>query len=365
MSFQRLRVHAFRNLHSATIPLDAHQVLLIGENGHGKTNLLEALYLASYGAGFRARRDAELIRHGESGCSVHAWITGEASLDREIDVRLADGKKQIAIDGSPIADRRDMIESLATILFRHDDFDTVAGPPELQRRFVDQTGSLVTPAHVDDLRRYAHVLAQRNAALRAEQYAVLDVLDEQLVAAGIPVIAARRETIAAFRPVLEAEYRAVSGIETAVEIEYRPSWGRDGDPIASELLLAAVQERRATDMRMGTTTSGPHRDRIVFRHGGRDFLVSASTGQTRLLVLILRIAQARFVAERTARPLVLLLDDVLLELDPVRRGRLISRLPANAQRIFTLLPGEPVDAYREAGALLYSVCDGGIEPLRG
>ena len=112
---------------------------------------------------------------------------------------------------------------------------------------------------------------------------------------------------------------------------------------------------------MKTTTSGPHRDRFVYRHEDRDFTRTASTGQLRLVSLILRVAQAQFFASRSGRSPVLLLDDVLLELDPTRRKRFLDALPAYEQAFFTFLPDERFNDYRREDTLIYRVADGRIE----
>lgn len=358
MSFQRVRLYRFRNLADGEVPLGSTDVFLVGENGQGKTNFLEALYLLSYGSGFRSRRDVDLCRHGSDELAVDGEYLGEAGVYR-VGIRYRDRRKTITVDDRVVDDRRDMIAAIPTVLFRHDDIALVSGTPENQRWFCDQTASMIRAAFVDDLRRYRRILRSRNEALKRHQPDLIDAYDAQLVKYGGAIQQARRQIVAAFNVVFEREYHEISGHPEPLSIEYRPSWRAEQ---SDDERLARLVSQRDRDLAIGTTTSGPHRDRIEFRYQGADFVATASTGQIRLVSLVLRVAQMRYVAEVTGRQPVLLLDDVLLELDPMRRERFLDRLPDARQRVFTFLPGEPYDAYRGPDTLVYSVRDG---TLRG
>ena len=222
---------------------------------------------------------------------------------------------------------------------------------------MDQTLSMNRPVYIDDLRRYRIILKNRNHAIKNEQYQLMEIYDEELAEAGFSYRSRRRDVVTAFNEVFSEDFKNVSGLDSTLELEYRPSW-RNLERVSD--IQTELASRREQERNLRTTTSGPHRDRILFRYDGRDFLQIASTGQVRLAALILRVAQARFYAQYSGRDPVLLLDDVLLELDPVRRTRFVDRLPAAEQRIFTFLPGEPYDAYRNDDTLIYSVNNGTV-----
>ncbi|MDA3949852.1 MAG: DNA replication and repair protein RecF [Spirochaeta sp.] len=356
MAFQRVRYYQFRNLQDGVIELPARQVFLRGENGQGKSNFLESLYILSYGGSFRTRRDAELCRTGEREMALDGTVTNPDG-SHEIKIRYQEGKKRILLDDSPVNDRRDMVTTIPSVIFRHDDMGFVNGSPDMQRWFVDQTLSMNRPVYIDDLRRYRIILKNRNHAIKNEQYQLMEIYDDELAEAGLLIQERRCDVVTAFNEVFSEDFREISGLGSTLELEYRPSW-RGLTGVAE--VRAELASRREQERNLRTTTSGPHRDRVLFRYDGRDFLQIASTGQIRLVALILRVAQARFYARHSGRDPVLLLDDVLLELDPARRARFVDRLPAAEQRIFTFLPGEPYDAYRNDETLVYSVDDGTV-----
>jgi DNA replication and repair protein RecF len=356
VAFEEVRFYHFRNIADGTVSLSSRQIFLVGENGQGKSNFLESLYLLSYGGSFRTRRDSELCRTGERDMAVDGTISNAEGSHR-IQIRFQDGKKKINLDSSPVTDRRDMISMTPVVVFRHDDMAFVNGSPEMQRWFVDQTLSMNRPGYVNDLRRYRIVLKNRNHAIRNEQLDLLDIYDNELAEAGLKIQRDRATVIRAFNDVFQEDFLAISGLEFPLVLEYRPSWrGLEG----TEEVVEELESRRLQEQNLRTTTSGPHRDRLLFRYRERDFLQVASTGQIRLVALILRVAQARFFGKTTGRLPILLLDDVLLELDPGRRSRFVERLPLSEQRIFTFLPGEPYHAYRNDETLIYFVENGTV-----
>ena len=354
MGFTHLRFFQFRNLSDGVVEPTSAQVFLVGENGQGKSNFLESIYLLSYGSGFRARKDGEMCRIGMREMAVDGTFCTDAGAT-SVEIRYTDGQKRIRVDHTPLTDRRDLVSRIPSVVFRHDDMAFLTGPPPMQRFFIDQTLSMYRPSYIDDLRRYRVVLKNRNRAIKDDLWDVVSVYDHELAVIGLTITAYRSAVIARFNAVFAAEFQAISGLDHPVVLDYRPSWrsheghgggegggGIDGgQPTAGAIagVIADLERRRETDRAMRTTTSGPHRDRILFRYDERDFVSLASTGQQRLTALVLRVAQARFFAHQTGRRPLLLLDDVLLELDPTRRQRFIARLPQSEQRFFYLSPG--------------------------
>ncbi len=367
MGLASLRVDRFRNLEAVRFDsLAGHScVFLIGENGQGKTNLLEAVYLLCFGGSFRTRQDADLIRRGAG----EAVVGGSFELDgggagwaphREVTVRLsADRAREIRVDGARVADRGEVVGAVPCVLFCHDDLRAVDGPPAELRRFFDQTAALTDPAALPALRRYRRVLTERNALLRSgPSDDLLDVYDRQLIDAGLPIRTQRAELVAGYAERFADIFHCVTESDATVSIGYRPSWtGGAADEVAAEMRAA-----RPRDHALTTTTTGPHRDRFPLRIDGLSFRRYASTGQKRLASLALRAAQAARVAERRRRPPLLLLDDVLLELDAGKRERFLAALPAAEQRFFTFLPDERFDRYDLGPTLRLAVRDGSLTP---
>lgn len=380
MGFLSVRTYNFRNLADAEIACDAPEVFLVGENGQGKTNFLEAVYVLCYGGSFRVRRDEQLVREGERRLLLQGSLRDEDGERQDLaygwESARDSGKKSIRLNGKPVSDRKDLVSILPCIVFAHDDIEFVQGSPDRQRFFFDQTLSLYDPLFIDVLRRYRKVLRARNIALKEGRSDLLEVYDRQLAEAGVELLEKRTVATVAFNETFSELFTGISGFAEPLHIEHRPSWrisaaseAAGGDAGGGPAWARAVREaeaqlarRRDHDLYMKTTTSGPHRDRFVYRHEGRDFTQTASTGQLRLVSLILRVAQAQFFAARSGRRPVLLLDDVLLELDPTRRKRFLNALPDYEQAFFTFLPDERFSDYRREHTLIYRVTDGRIEP---
>lgn len=358
MGFHWIRSFQYRNLADKRISTDAARVFLVGENGQGKTNFLEAIYILCYGSSFRTRRDQQLCRDSSRSMALDGEFSVEGSDPHRISVRINEGKKEIRFDEQLVEDRKEIIQNMPCIVFAHQDIDFVQGSPDVQRWFFDQTLSLFDPVFIDTLRRYRKVLKLRNAALKDERFDLVETYDPHLVEYGAQIQRARQSAVEQFNRTFGDLFVAVSQLPESVMIRYKPSWRVSGSTIDAEGALTA---RRGLDVRMGTTTSGPHRDKFMFSYRGRDFTEIASTGQTRLVSLILRVAQARFFSETAGRKPVLLLDDVLLELDPERRRRFFSVLPDAEQSFFTFLPDEQYPSHIDGGTIVFHVAGGSIE----
>ncbi len=368
MGFSEIRVYQFRNLVDQRVNTDAKELFLVGENGMGKTNFLEAIYYLCYASSFRTRRDDQILRHGKEEMAVHGTLLREGER-RELSCKSINRKKEIELDGQRIGDRKELISVMPCVVFCHDDIEFVKGAPEMQRYFLDQTLSMYNPLFIDDMRRYRRILKSRNLALKAGHTDVLEVYDEQLAEAGVHLQENRKVAVEAFNRTFSALFREVSGLQEPLQLFYRPSW-RDGGRSdeaengprfttpSRERVLEILGERREQDIYFRTTTSGPHRDKFRYAFGGKDFSEVGSTGQMRLVSLILRVAQARFYQEQTRRLPLLLFDDVLLELDPERRRRFFDAMPEYEQAFFTFLPDEQYERYRREGTILYRVTDG-------
>jgi recF protein len=361
MPFKSVRLSSFRNLADAELGIDAERVFLVGENGQGKTNFLEALYYLSYGSSFRGSSDAEVVRRGSESFFLQAFVASGEEKDippDDIRVAWADKAKEIRRNDKPVRDRKELVERNPSVVFCHEDYSFAAGEPERRRFFFDQSAGLVSAGYIDLLRSYRRVLRQRNASLKDGRHDLLPLLDMQLAGMGSELVRARTALCAAFDERFATRYEAVSLLGADVRIRYRPSWPAD---LGIDGILEKLQSKREEEIALGTSLSGPHRDRWSFVVEGRDFAASASTGQLRLLSLTLRMVQAEYYTAETGRLPILLLDDVLLELDRGKRGRFLELLPPAAQAFFTFLPGEAWEEYRGGSTLVYEVRDGRFE----
>lgn len=354
MPFLSVSFVNFRNIQNSTIDLLSREVYFVGENGQGKSNLLESLYMASYGSSFRTKNDAEIIMNGCSDYSIRAIFKDQSGRTNTLSIVNRDGKKRIEKNAKLVLDRKELVNTIPCVLFSHDDLDFASGSPERKRFFIDQSLSMYDSSYIDVMRNYKKILKVRNTLIREKNTRLLDVVDAQLAESGVEVVRRREKTIRDFNRVFARLYQEVTGIED-VHIDYSPSWKKD----MPEGIQAFLAERRTSDLEMGTTLTGPHRDRIRFCRKTYTFVPTASTGQRRLLSLLLRTAQARFFTELTGKLPIILMDDVLLELDPDKRQRFLSLLPEYDQLFCTFLPGEPYERYVKSGTKVYQI-EGGI-----
>jgi len=372
MFFSSLRTTSFRNLYDAEISTGAKDVFLVGENGQGKSNFLEALYFCAYASSFRTVRDSEIARNGTNSDAkdFSAEVKLCDSVNDKILVKYENGKKQILINDKRAEDRKELLSIAPSIVFCHEDMEFVNGSPERRRWFFDQTLSLYDPVYLEDLRRYRRVLKSRNTILRDNALGklaenpepVLDALDPQFAMYGIKLMEKREKASEEFSALFGSLYEEVSGIK-GIKVRYIQSW-KNPEPceLLSDYIVDRLRQRRSSELAAGLSLSGPHRDRYQFAHnaagGTVDFTIKASTGQKRLLALLLRAAQARRYSKETGSKPILLLDDVLLEMDGEKRRRFLSVLPAYDQAFYTFLPEEPYQHYQKSDTLVYKVKDG-------
>ena len=361
MPFLYQTFYNFRNLKNDTIDLSNKEIFFVGENGQGKSNILESLYYAAYGISFRTHVDAQIVKKGETDFSINSFYKNEKEVSTKISVIFENKKKRIEKDGKKIQDRKELINTIPCILFCHDDMKFATGDPEARRFFIDQSLTLYDNLYIDDLRNYKKVLKSRNQILKNKQYDMLDVYDAQLVQYGLVIQQKRKKAIFQFNQIFGKLYEEISGIE-GVNISYDPSWKNNGENPSGENFFPASQDiiqhllaRRDAEKVLETSLSGPHRDKINFIKDGVPFIQIASTGQCRLISLILRIAQAIYYTRATLHKPVLLMDDVLLELDPDKRAKFTALLPDYEQLFCTFLPGEPYERYMHDSTKIYKI----------
>jgi DNA replication and repair protein RecF len=312
---------------------------VVGANGVGKTNLLEAVHVATQGFSPRTRTDAQVVRFGAEG--ARAAVSGrrrEVGLELEVTVRRGEGKRA-RLNGAPLRAAEQLRTTVSTLVFTPDRLGVVKGPPAARRAYFDRVLGRFSPAKAALSTEYGAAVAQRNAALRrvtagASSRDAVEPWSERVAALGSELVAARIEALALLGPLFGA--RADEFGLGEVSLRY------DGEPPTPEA-LAAVLER---DLERGVTSLGPHLDDVVIAAGDRDLRSFGSQGEQRLALLALLLAEAETIADRTGVPPLLLLDDVLSELDPDRRRILAARVRSAGQALVTatdaaMLPAAP------------------------
>jgi DNA replication and repair protein RecF len=311
--------------------------VLVGDNGTGKTTVLEAISYLSALRSFRGSPDAALIRAESPEAIVRGGFERESGeLRVEIALPVA-APRRVMVNGKRPRRYSDVRSEVPVVAFLPDDLDLVKRGPAIRRAYLDDLAAMLSPSAGADQAEYDKALRQRNSLLRAEGRHVdpveLDVWDERVAEKGSEVLAHRLSLLDRLAPSLEAAYRDVGGGE-ALQATYASRWAGDDWRAASRrpadhapALRAALLDRRTRDQEQRTTTAGPHRDEPGLVLGGRDVRTMASQGEQRTAVLALRLSAYRLLEERHGRPPLLLLDDVFSELDPLRAEGVMRLLP--------------------------------------
>jgi DNA replication and repair protein RecF len=312
---------------------DAGMNVLIGDNGSGKTTVLEAIgYLATLRS-FRRAPDAALVGVGSTGAVLRGeFLQGERSLRVEVEIP-ASGRRRVLVNGKRPAGRAELVAQLPVVTFLPDDLDLVKRGPAYRREYVDDLAAGLRATAADDQDLYERALRQRNALLKREGRSsdpvTLDVFDERIAALGAALTTRRVEVLGEIAASLASITAELDGRDQPLGWRYESAGaGRvdPGDEGVRTRLADALRAARSTDMERRVTTVGPHRDEIVLTLGGRDMRTQASQGEQRSVALALRVAAYEMLAAR-GEPPVLLLDDVFSELDEHRSGRLVERIP--------------------------------------
>ncbi len=326
-----LHLRDFRNLSEVDLVPSPRATILVGENGHGKTNLIESIYLLATLKPLRAGRLAELVRFGAERTAVSGGFDGPGGI-RQVGVQISREGRTAFLDGKPVNRLDAYFEGLAAVCFSPDDLLLLKGGPEGRRRFLDRAAFNRWPAVLGEARDFVRALRARNAALRQAAPAVEASFRVPLVHAAARLLVRRREIVLELAPRLRAAFSEISGPEgPEALLAYRPAAGMRVDLAEAEIaarLAALLEHRLPRDREKGYTSAGPHMDDLTLALDGRDARPYASQGQQRALVLALKIAEIENLRSALGRPPLLLLDDVSSELDPVKNRYLLGYLAA-------------------------------------
>jgi DNA replication and repair protein RecF len=325
---QSIAVRDFRNLGRANLDFPAEGLVIIGENGQGKTNLLEAIYYLELFRSVRGARDQDLVRFGAPGFHIAAAIENDGRHEISVGFERATRRKRVRLDGGEPERLSDAIGSLPAVMLAPGDVELVAGAPSARRRYLDIMLALSSRRYLAALQRYRVALGHRNAALRdAARTARHDdsvvVWEAPLAEHGAVLWEARRAWVDRNAERVAALCAAI-GENANVAMRYTSVVTPTADLCSA--LAAALAERRAVDVRRGLTHAGPHRDDLALSIGGRELRTFGSAGQHRTAAIALRVVEAETLSDhRGGRPLMLL-DDPFAELDLRRAGRIVDLL---------------------------------------
>ena len=333
-----LALRDFRNLARLDLAFPAAGVVVIGDNGQGKSNLLESIYYLHLLRSVRGARDVDVVRFGAAGFHVAARTDGGTSHELSAGFERQGRRKRVKLDGAEPRRLSDALGALPCVLFSPADVELVAGAPSARRRYLDILLALSSRPYLTALQRYRHALAQRNAALRDALKSTGAKAEQRIAVWEAPV--ARHGAVLWLERVRWAEQAAprfatvcaAIGEQSSVSMRYTTSL----EPVSHELvdvqiaLALALEQKRSLDVHRCLTHAGPHRDDLALCLGGRDLRAFGSAGQQRTGAIALRLLEGETLRERLGVAPMLLLDDPFAELDVHRSGRILELLAEQA-----------------------------------
>lgn len=332
---EHLTVRDFRNLTALDVEFDAAGLAVIGDNGHGKTNLLEAIAYLRLLRSWRGARDADVVRFGAAAFHVRARLRAPAVAHAvSVGYERAGKRKRVTLDGVEQTRLSDALGALPSVCFSPADVSLIAGGPGERRRFLDVALALTSRSYLSALQQYRGALLRRNATLRelqrtgrttASAAANAAVWEPALCEHGAVLIAARRAWVMHHAEPYTSLCAAI-GESLPSTMRYHSAVAECDDGELPALLASMFEVQRQQELRRGVTLVGPHRDDLQLLLGGRDLRTFGSAGQQRTAAIALRMRESATVHAVLGAPPLLLLDDPFAELDAQRSTAILSLL---------------------------------------
>jgi DNA replication and repair protein RecF len=332
MIVNKLIIKNYRNFKEAEAELNDSLNLFIGENGQGKTNLMESIYIASIGRTFRQNSENELINFNENKSSVEIHLT-KNNYKVIIEIRLEKNKKkQVFINGVKLDKTSEMIGILNNVIFTPDDMKIIKGSPVERRRFINIDISQIKPKYKYLLNKYKKITTERNMLLknyhtRYENKDIIGIWNDYLVNTGTEIILYRNEYINKLKKYSGDIYSNLTGNKEKLDISYYSNIGpvTDREEVKT-LFYDKIKKNFNNEILRGTSLYGPHKDDLTVKINGKECKYFGSQGQQRSAVLALKLAEIEIIREEAGEYPILLLDDVLSELDNKRKSYLIEHI---------------------------------------
>jgi DNA replication and repair protein RecF len=368
----RLRLHSFRNYAETTVRLGPGLNVIHGQNAQGKTNLLEAIATLALTRSPRTTSSSDLLRWSEDAALAEADIERPPagvtlSVRFQLDAATGRVSRVTAVDGKPRSARA-ILGVCPVVLFWPEDLALVRGGPDGRRRFLDVILAQTDQQAVAHMSRYRRVLEQRNALLHQLRLGAgardsLNSFTSELAHHGAWLALARSRLVDALAPLAARSLHDLSGQRERIALRYAPAHVQaipDGVEAAEQALLETLRSRAGEEIARGITLAGPHRDDVAFDLDGRAARGTASQGQQRSIVLACKLAEVQYLQDTAGVAPVILLDDVLSELDPHRRGSLLALLADGARHQVLVTTTEPLTDVADFAEVLHFTVHAGV-----
>ena len=370
MHIEKLLLKNYRNIKKTYLDLNPNLNIFIGNNGQGKTNLLEAVYLIATTESHRTNRDSELIEWDEDNALVQLKLIKD-DYDLTISYKIEGRDKKIKINKNPLEKISDLVGNLNVILFSPEDLKIVKGSPSNRRKFLDLEISQVNPYYYHLLKEYNHILKQRNNLLKKmynknnRDLNLLEVWDDKLADKGSKIIYKRFQVLNKLKILARLAQRKLTSGNENLNIKYdstlKVSKKNEKEEIKN-IFLNTLKKERKKEFERGYTLSGPHRDDLLLKINEINVRKYGSQGQQRTVALALKLAELEFMKSESGEYPVLLLDDVFSELDKNRRNTLLSIINERIQTLITTTDSKDINKLLKKNSNnIYNVKDGVIE----
>lgn len=355
MYINKIKLQNFRNYNEQEINLNKSINVFYGDNAQGKTNILEAIFLCTFGKSFRTNKEKELIKLGKDNANVIIEYE-KKDRDGKISISISD-KKQILVNGIKIKKLSELLGNINIVIFTPDDINILKGGPALRRRFLDMMIGQLKPNYVYTLNMYIKTLEQRNNYLRQikeenKPENLLDIWNEKLIEYADIIYKYRKEFIDKIKKKINIIHKKITDEKEEINIQYISNC--ESKEVYSELL----KQRRKLDIIKGFTTKGIHRDDFEIYINNKELSIYGSQGQNRTAILSLKLSELQVIYDEIEEEPILLLDDFMSELDINRRKNFLNNIN-NTQVIITC--AEKIEFLKEnVDYCLYQVKEGEI-----
>ena len=355
MYINKIKLQNFRNYNEQEINLNKSINVFYGDNAQGKTNILEAIFLCTFGKSFRTNKEKELIKLGKDNANVIIEYE-KKDRDGKISISISD-KKQILVNGIKIKKLSELLGNINIVIFTPDDINILKGGPALRRRFLDMMIGQLKPNYVYTLNMYIKTLEQRNNYSRQikeenKPENLLDIWDEKLIEYADIIYKYRKEFIDKIKKKINIIHIKITDEKEEINIQYISNC--ESKEVYSELL----KQRRKLDIIKGFTTEGIHRDDFEIYINNKELSIYGSQGQNRTAILSLKLSELQVIYDEIEEEPILLLDDFMSELDINRRKNFLNNIN-NTQVIITC--AEKIEFLKEnVDYCLYQVKEGEI-----
>ncbi len=350
MYIKNLKLINFRNYNNLEVEFNPKVNIFVGDNAQGKTNILEAIYMAGTGRSFRANKDKDIIKFNKD--KAYIKIEGEKRYTSiTVELKLEDKKKKLVkVNGLTLTKASDILNNVFVVVFSPEDLKLVKEGPSERRKFIDTEISNIKPSYYFNLAQYNKVLFQRNNLLKKihnynKYKSTLEIWDEKLVEHGTYLIKERIKFINRLGTLSRLTHRKITENNENLEIKYLNSFLLEKNEDIGDKFLLYLKKNIDIDLSRGITTTGPHRDDLGIYINGIDTRSYGSQGQQRTSALSLKLAEIELIKAETLEYPILLLDDVMSELDINRQKYLIQSLK-DLQILITTTESSQIEDYQ-------------------